>query len=95
MREETLAERLARLQAAAKVTNEQARKALGVSRSAYDKLRAGTTKSIELVGGLRLARLLGVSPWELAGEPEPHDDLRAEVRRLRAKLERLRRTLEE
>jgi hypothetical protein len=44
---------------------------LGVSADAARKMRNGNIKSLKLQAGLRLARELKVSPWYLAGEPEP------------------------
>jgi hypothetical protein len=36
-----------------------------------NKIRSGDTKSLKLRGGLRLAKHLRITPWELAGEPAP------------------------
>lgn len=44
---------------------------LGVTADAARKLRNGDIKSLKLHAALRLARELQVSPWYLAGEPEP------------------------
>jgi DNA-binding Xre family transcriptional regulator len=44
---------------------------LGVSADAARKMRTGDIKSLKLQAALRLARELSVSPWYLAGEPEP------------------------
>lgn len=44
---------------------------LGVSADAARKMRTGDIKSLKLQAALRLARELNVSPWYLAGEPEP------------------------
>jgi DNA-binding Xre family transcriptional regulator len=44
---------------------------LGVSADAARKMRTGDIKSLKLQAALRLARELKVSPWYLAGEPEP------------------------
>jgi hypothetical protein len=44
---------------------------LGVSADAARKMRTGDIKSLKLEAALRLARELKVSPWYLAGEPEP------------------------
>jgi transcriptional regulator with XRE-family HTH domain len=44
---------------------------LGVSADAARKMRSGDIKSLKLQAALRLARELNVSPWYLAGEPEP------------------------
>jgi transcriptional regulator with XRE-family HTH domain len=44
---------------------------LGVSADAARKVRNGDIKSLKLQAALRLARQLDVSPWYLAGEPEP------------------------
>jgi hypothetical protein len=44
---------------------------LGVSADAARKMRSGDIKSLKLQAALRLARELQVSPWYLAGEPEP------------------------
>ena len=44
---------------------------LGVSADAARKMRNGDIKSLKLEAALRLARELKVSPWYLAGEPEP------------------------
>ena len=44
---------------------------LGVSADAARKMRNGDIKSLKLQAALRLARELKVSPWYLAGEPEP------------------------
>jgi hypothetical protein len=45
---------------------------LGVSADAARKMRNGDIKSLKLQAGLRLAKELQVSPWYLAGEPEPN-----------------------
>jgi hypothetical protein len=44
---------------------------LGVSADAARKMRNGDIKSLKLEAALRLARKMQVSPWYLAGEPEP------------------------
>lgn len=45
---------------------------VGVTDSAISQLEAGITKAPSFSTGVRLARALGVSPWEIAfGEPEP------------------------
>lgn len=44
---------------------------LGVSADAARKTRNGNIKSLKLEPALRLSRRLGISPWYLAGEPEP------------------------
>ena len=45
---------------------------LGVSADAARKMRTGDIKSLaKLQAALRLSRELKVSPWYLAGEPEP------------------------
>jgi hypothetical protein len=44
---------------------------LGVSADAARKMRSGDIKSLKLQAALRLARKMQVSPWYLAGEPEP------------------------
>jgi hypothetical protein len=44
---------------------------LGVTADAARKMRRGDTKSLKLQAALRLARKLQISPWYLAGEPEP------------------------
>jgi hypothetical protein len=44
---------------------------LGVSADAARKMRSGDIKSLKLEAALRLARKLRISPWYLAGEPEP------------------------
>jgi transcriptional regulator with XRE-family HTH domain len=50
---------------------------LGVSADAARKMRNGDIKSLKLQAALRLARELKVSPWYLAGEPEPPTPLAA------------------
>jgi hypothetical protein len=50
---------------------------LGVSADAARKMRSGDIKSLKLQAALRLARELKVSPWYLAGEPEPATPLAA------------------
>jgi transcriptional regulator with XRE-family HTH domain len=50
---------------------------LGVSADAARKMRNGDIKSLKLQAALRLARELKVSPWYLAGEPEPTTPLAA------------------
>jgi transcriptional regulator with XRE-family HTH domain len=44
---------------------------LGVTADAARKLRNGDIKSLKLHAALRLAQELQISPWYLAGEPEP------------------------
>jgi transcriptional regulator with XRE-family HTH domain len=53
---------------------------LGVSADAARKMRNGDIKSLKLQAALRLARELKVSPWYLAGEPEPATPLAAAPR---------------
>jgi hypothetical protein len=48
---------------------------LGVSADAARKMRSGDIKSLKLQAALRLARKIQVSPWYLAGEPEPETPL--------------------
>jgi transcriptional regulator with XRE-family HTH domain len=50
---------------------------LGVSADAARKVRNGDIKSLKLEAALRLARELKLSPWYLAGEPEPATPLAA------------------
>jgi transcriptional regulator with XRE-family HTH domain len=50
---------------------------LGVTSDAARKMRTGRIKSLKLEAALRLARELKVSPWYLAGEPEPATRLAA------------------
>jgi transcriptional regulator with XRE-family HTH domain len=52
---------------------------LGVSADAARKMRNGDIKSLKLQAALRLARELKVSPWYLAGEPEPPTPLAAHL----------------
>jgi hypothetical protein len=49
---------------------------LGVSADAARKMRNGDIKSLKLQAALRLARELKVSPWYIAGEPEPQSPAR-------------------
>jgi transcriptional regulator with XRE-family HTH domain len=58
---------------------------LGVSADAARKMRNGDIKSLKLQAALRLARELKVSPWYLAGEPEPSVPLAATPERRRAR----------
>lgn len=44
--------------------------ATGMSRDKLRRLSDGTTKTIDLADGLRLAHFLQMSPYDLAGEPE-------------------------
>src|ERR1700686_19997 len=44
---------------------------LGVTADAARKKRGGDTKTLKLQAALRLARKMQISPWYLAGEPEP------------------------
>ena len=50
---------------------------LGVTTDAARKMRTGRIKSLKLEAALRLARELKISPWYLAGEPEPATRLTA------------------
>jgi transcriptional regulator with XRE-family HTH domain len=50
---------------------------LGVTSDAARKMRTGHIKSLKLEAALRLARELKISPWYLAGEPEPAKRLMA------------------
>lgn len=50
---------------------------LGVTTDAARKMRSGRIKSLKLEAALRLARELKMSPWYLAGEPEPATRLMA------------------
>jgi len=69
---------------------------LGVSADAARKMRNGDIKSLKLQAALRLARELKVSPWYLAGEPEPTTPLNPSppARRGRKKTQEGRQTLE-
>jgi hypothetical protein len=44
---------------------------LGCSADGARKMRHGTVQSLKLQAALRLARELGISPWEVAGETPP------------------------
>jgi transcriptional regulator with XRE-family HTH domain len=48
--------------------------ALGLSENQAKRVLDGTTKSLKLDQALRLCRRLGISPWDLAGEPEPRTE---------------------
>lgn len=69
---------------------------LGVSADAARKMRNGDIKSLKLQAALRLARELKVSPWYLAGEPEPTTPLNPSppAHRGRKKTQQTRQTLE-
>jgi transcriptional regulator with XRE-family HTH domain len=69
---------------------------LGVSADAARKMRNGDIKSLKLEAALRLARELKVSPWYLAGEPEPATPMAAspEDGRSRKRSRKNRQTLE-
>lgn len=69
---------------------------LGVSADAARKMRSGDIKSLKLRAALRLARELKVSPWYLAGEPEPTTPLNSNppAARGRKKMQETRQTLE-
>jgi transcriptional regulator with XRE-family HTH domain len=56
---------------------------LGVSADAARKMRNGDIKSLKLQAALRLARELKVSPWYLAGQPEPTEPLATNPERSR------------
>jgi transcriptional regulator with XRE-family HTH domain len=71
-RDETFTERFNRL--TANMTDGQLMDQLGLTMTALRKIKDGTTRTLKLRGGLRLARYLGVSPWYLICEPEPRDD---------------------
>jgi transcriptional regulator with XRE-family HTH domain len=88
---ETLADRIKRLQAKADLTNEEVARAAGLTPGVYKAIKGGDIKTLKLREGLRLAKALGTTPWALIGEPDPPD----ESRRLRAKIEKARRDLEE
>lgn len=64
---EPLNERLKRLLAKEGMTETDAASLLGTSQAQVNRLLNGTTSSLKLAGGLRLARRLKVSPWYLAG----------------------------
>lgn len=66
---ETFTERFCRL--TAPLSDAELAVTLGASVSAARKLRSGETRSLKLDQALRLCKRLGISPWELAGEPEP------------------------
>lgn len=51
---------------------------LGITADGARKLRVGDTKTLKLHMALKLARELHVSPWYLAGEPEPERGLAGE-----------------
>jgi transcriptional regulator with XRE-family HTH domain len=69
---------------------------IGVSADAARKMRNGDIKSLKLAAALRLARELKVSPWYLAGEPEPTTPLdpNPHIRRGRKKTQGVRQSLE-
>jgi hypothetical protein len=58
---------------------------LGVSADAARKMRSGDIKSLKLQAALRLARKIQVSPWYLAGEPEPETPLSHNPQRRKAR----------
>jgi transcriptional regulator with XRE-family HTH domain len=58
---------------------------LGVSADAARKMRNGDIKSLKLQAALRLARELKVSPWYLAGQPEPTEPLATNPQRHRGR----------
>jgi|SRR5579872_6441208 len=66
MERETFAERFRRLQSAAGMTDTQVAAVMNISDAAVKKIKSGDTGSVKLIGGLRIARRFGVSPWELA-----------------------------
>jgi hypothetical protein len=67
---------------------------LGVSADAARKMRSGDIKSLKLQAALRLARKIQVSPWYLAGEPEPETPLARGPRRRKGRQKAADRTLE-
>lgn len=71
MARETFADRLKRLAARANLKEADIASASGISATTAGRLLDGTTKTIKLEEALKLCHRLGVSPWELAGEPEP------------------------
>jgi transcriptional regulator with XRE-family HTH domain len=70
---------------------------LGVSADAARKIRNGDIRSLKLQAALRLARELKVSPWYLAGEPEPAIPLASspQAAHARSRARKERRTLEQ
>lgn len=72
MPEETFTERFNRLVSG--VSETEVGVILGISESAVRKLKRGDTQTLKLDGALRLANKLGISPFYLAGMPDPSSD---------------------
>lgn len=68
-KKETFTERFNRL--TAHLSDAELAVALGLSVSAARMLRSGETRSLKFAPAMRLCKRLGISPWELAGIPEP------------------------
>lgn len=68
---ETLAERFTRLIEEAGIPASEVARVMGLSEGMVYKIRRGDVKQLSLVAALRLCRRMNVSPYYLAGEPEP------------------------
>lgn len=71
---ETFAERLARFITEAGISDAELGAILGISEKQAQRLKDGTTKSLKFEPALRLCRRLRLSPWALAGEPDPLEE---------------------
>lgn len=70
---ETFGERLRTLRTAHRLTPSAVAHAVGVTEGAIRQMESGQTKNASFLVGLRLSRLLGVTPWYLAtGDEAPN-----------------------
>jgi hypothetical protein len=96
---ETFTERFKRLTAG--IPEPELLYILGIKDGALTKLQDGTTQSLKLEAGLRLADRLGVSPWlftsapERATQPTPPADENESVSLTLGEFRSLRTTIEE
>jgi transcriptional regulator with XRE-family HTH domain len=68
---ETIGERLRRLRESSGLSVLALARVAGIGENAVRKIESGDSKQPSFTTGVRIAKALGVSPWELAGEREP------------------------
>lgn len=78
--QQSFGERLRGLRTRRRLTPSGLAHAAGVTEGAIRQMESGQTKSASFLVGLRLARILGVTPWYLAtGEESAEKDLPADA----------------
>ena len=87
--DETLAERFSRLTEEAGLHPAEVARIMGLGEGMVYKIKRGDVKTPGLIGMLRLAKRLNVSPYYLACEPEPSDAPAVRISQLEANVNHL------